>query len=77
MAELAASLKTNGLIQPVIVRRAESGEYQLIAGERRLRAAKLAGLATVPAIVREADAFSQAQLALVLFFAACHVSQFA
>jgi ParB family chromosome partitioning protein len=64
LAELAASLKTNGLIQPVIVRQTADG-YQLIAGERRLRAAKLAGLSAVPAIVRDVDAFTQAQLALV------------
>lgn len=64
LAELAASLKTNGLIQPVIVRQTPDG-YQLIAGERRLRAAKLAGLSAVPAIVRDVDAFTQAQLALV------------
>lgn len=64
LAELAASLKSNGLIQPIIVRQID-GTYQLVAGERRLRAAKLAGMATIPAIIREVDAFSQAQLALV------------
>jgi ParB family chromosome partitioning protein len=64
IAELAASLKTTGLIQPIIVRR--SGErYELIAGERRLRAAKLAGLTTLPAIIRDVDGFTQAQMALV------------
>src|SRR5206468_13007498 len=63
LAELAASLKSNGLIQPIIVRRVEDGRYQLVAGERRLRAAKLAGLAAIPAIVREVDSFTQAQLA--------------
>jgi len=64
VAELAASLKATGLIQPIVVRRV--GEtYQLIAGERRLRAAKLAGLATIPAILREVDSFTQAQMALV------------
>lgn len=64
LADLAASLKTNGLIQPIIVRKVESG-YQLVAGERRLRAAKIAGLTAIPAIVREIDSFTQAQLALV------------
>ncbi len=64
LAELAASLKSTGLIQPIIVRKIETG-YQLIAGERRLRAAKIAGLKTIPAIVRQVDAFTQAQMALV------------
>ncbi len=64
LADLAASMKTNGLIQPIIVRRVD-GRYQLIAGERRLRAAKLAGLSAIPAIVRDVDPFSQAQMALV------------
>jgi len=64
LAELAASLKSTGLIQPIVVRKTETG-YQLIAGERRLRAAKLAGLKTLPAIVRDVDSFTQAQMALV------------
>lgn len=64
LADLAASLKSTGLIQPIVVRKTEAG-YQLIAGERRLRAAKLAGLTTIPAIVRDVDAFTQAQMALV------------
>jgi len=62
--ELAASLKSTGLIQPIIVRRVGE-EYQLIAGERRWRAAKLAGLTTVPALIRDVDGFTQAQMALV------------
>src|SRR5262245_58764551 len=61
LAELAASLKSTGLIQPIIVRKAERG-YQLIAGERRLRAAKLAGLKTIPAIIRDVESFTQAQM---------------
>lgn len=64
LAELAASLKANGLIQPIVVRAVDGG-YQLIAGERRLRAAKLAGLSSIPAVVRSVDGFSQAQMALV------------
>ena len=64
IAELAASIKSTGLIQPVIVRKASDG-YQLVAGERRWRAARLAGLTTLPAIVREIDGFAQAQMALV------------
>jgi ParB family chromosome partitioning protein len=62
--ELAASLKSTGLIQPIIVRQIEQG-YQLIAGERRLRAAKLAGLKSIPAIIRSVDNFTQAQMALI------------
>ena len=64
LVELAASMKVAGVIQPVIVRRADAG-YQLIAGERRLRAARMAGLKGIPAIVREVDAFTQAQIALI------------
>jgi len=52
LAELATSIKANGVIQPVLVRPFQGG-YQLIAGERRFRAAQLAGLATVPALVRQ------------------------
>jgi ParB family transcriptional regulator, chromosome partitioning protein len=62
--ELAQSLKSSGLIQPIVVRK-NGEQYELIAGERRWRAAKLAGLASVPAIVRDADSFEQAQLALI------------
>jgi ParB family chromosome partitioning protein len=64
LSELAASLKSTGLIQPIIVRQV-GDQYQLIAGERRWRAAKLAGLATVPALIRDVDGFTQAQMALV------------
>jgi len=52
LRELADSVKANGVIQPIIVR-AFQGGYQLIAGERRFRAAEMAGLATIPAVVRE------------------------
>ncbi len=64
IAELAASLKTTGLIQPIVVKKGPNG-YELIAGERRLRAARQAGFQNIPAIVREVDRFSQAQMALV------------
>ena len=63
--ELAASIRTNGVIQPVVLRPSEAGRYELIAGERRLRAAKLAGLDRIPAVVREVDPLAQAQQALV------------
>jgi ParB family chromosome partitioning protein len=66
---LAASIKSSGLVQPIIVRLAggalPTGRYELIAGERRLRAAKAAGLATIPVLIREVDSFKQAQMALV------------
>jgi ParB family chromosome partitioning protein len=68
LQSLAASIKSSGLVQPIVVRPAKgqpAGTYELIAGERRLRAAKAAGLATVPALIREVDAFEQAQLALI------------
>jgi ParB family chromosome partitioning protein len=52
---LAESVRAQGLIQPVVVRQREAGGYELIAGERRWRAAQEAGLPTVPAIVRAAD----------------------
>ena len=55
LGELAASIAVHGILQPIVVRATADGSYQLIAGERRLRAAKLAGLPTVPAIVRAGD----------------------
>src|SRR5258705_1130232 len=62
--ELAASIKSSGVIQPIIVRRI-GGAYQLIAGERRWRAARQAGLERIPAIVREATDAQSIELALV------------
>jgi len=65
---LAASIREHGLIQPLIVSQAADAEaqrYQLIAGERRLEAAKLAGLAKVPVIIREATPQEMLELALV------------
>lgn len=64
LTELAASIKSTGVIQPVIARPDGDG-FQLIAGERRYRAAKLAGLTTIPVIVRDVDALTQAQMALI------------
>jgi ParB family transcriptional regulator, chromosome partitioning protein len=62
---LAESIKAQGLIQPVVVRPRLEGGYELIAGERRWRAAREAGLATVPAVVREADDRDSLLLGLV------------
>jgi ParB family transcriptional regulator, chromosome partitioning protein len=61
---LARSIREVGVLQPVVVRRAEGG-YELVAGERRLRAAKLAGLATVPALIRESDDTESLREALI------------
>jgi ParB family transcriptional regulator, chromosome partitioning protein len=62
---LAESLKREGLLQPVVVRPAGAGFYQLVAGERRWRAAKLAGLARVPVVIRPVDDRKMLELALV------------
>jgi ParB family chromosome partitioning protein len=62
--ELASSIRASGVIQPIIVRQTDDG-YQLIAGERRWRAARLAGLEKIPAIVREASDAESLELALV------------
>ena len=64
LRELAESIRENGLIQPIIVTRTERG-YQIVAGERRWRAAKMAGLPTIPAIVREVAPGQGLALALV------------
>lgn len=55
LEELAASIKEAGVIQPLIVRRAQAGRFQLIAGERRLRASRQAGLLKVPVVIRDVD----------------------
>jgi len=62
---LAESLQKDGLLQPVVVRPAGAGFYQLVAGERRWRAAKLAGLARIPVIIREVEDKKMLELALV------------
>ena len=65
LAELADSIREHGIIQPLTVRKLSSGYYQIIAGERRWRAARLAGLSEVPAIVIEADDRKAAELAMI------------
>jgi ParB family transcriptional regulator, chromosome partitioning protein len=62
---LAESIKARGILQPLVVRPLPGGEYELIAGERRLRAAKLAGLEQVPALVRDTDDTDRLELALI------------
>jgi ParB family chromosome partitioning protein len=64
LRELAASITAHGVLQPVIVTETLDG-YRLVAGERRLRAAQLAGLERIPAVVRQADEQAQLELALV------------
>jgi len=65
LAALAESIRTHGVLQPIAVRKNADGIYTIIAGERRWRAARLAGLSEIPALVLEADDRRAAQLALV------------
>jgi ParB family chromosome partitioning protein len=65
LSELAASVKEKGVLQPVIVREAEGGEYYLIAGERRWRAASLAGLKKIPVIIKESSPGESLEIALI------------
>ena len=65
LADLTESIRTHGIIQPLTVRRLASGYYQIIAGERRWRAAKAAGLAEVPAVIIEADDRKVMELGLI------------
>ena len=65
LEELATSIKKLGIVQPLTLRETAGGRYQLIAGERRLRAARLAGLTHVPAYIRTADDQAMLELALV------------
>lgn len=65
LEELADSIKTLGLIQPITVRLVENNHYQIISGERRFRAATLAGLLNIPAYVRTADDQSMLEMAIV------------
>jgi ParB family transcriptional regulator, chromosome partitioning protein len=65
LAELADSIKLQGLIQPITVRRVTAHKYQLISGERRLRASKLAGLTQIPAYVRTANDQQMLEMALI------------
>jgi ParB family chromosome partitioning protein len=62
---LSESVKARGILQPVVVRPLAGGNYELIAGERRLRAAVIAGISEVPAIVRETDESERLELALI------------
>ena len=65
MEELAESIRTHGVIQPLTVREMANGYYQIIAGERRWRASRLAGLEEIPAVIIEADDKKAMELALI------------
>ena len=65
LIELSDSIKTHGLLQPIIVRESTQGYYQIIAGERRWRASKLAGLTEIPVIIMQADALEAAEIAII------------
>ena len=65
LQQLADSIGKHGLLQPIIVRESAGGFYQIIAGERRWRASKIAGLLEVPVIIMEADALKAAEIAII------------
>ena len=65
LQELAESIKTHGLLQPIVVRPMPGGAYQIVAGERRWRACRIAGLSVVPVIVKELDDKQTMELALI------------
>jgi ParB family chromosome partitioning protein len=65
LLELADSIRLQGLIQPITVRKLNAHAYQLISGERRLRASKLAGLKQIPAYIRQADDQQMLEMALI------------
>jgi ParB family transcriptional regulator, chromosome partitioning protein len=65
LQELAASIREHGVLQPILVRPLDDGEFQLIAGERRWRASKAAGLATIPALVEEIDDDTAMEIAII------------
>jgi ParB family chromosome partitioning protein len=65
LQELSESIKAQGLVQPVVVRRLDSGVYELIAGERRWRASQMAGLHTIPAIIRDIPDQAAAAMSLI------------
>lgn len=65
LSELAASIATYGVLQPILVRELPNGKYQIVAGERRWRASKIAGLTEIPAIILSGDEKEAAEIALV------------
>ena len=65
LEELAASIREHGVLQPILVRPLDDGEFQLIAGERRWRASKAAGLTTIPALVEEIDDDTALEISII------------
>ena len=65
LQELADSIKSIGIVQPITVRLVEDGKYEIVAGERRYRASKMAGLKTIPAYIRKTDDENILALALI------------
>ena len=65
LSELAESIQKHGLIQPIVVRPTSSGAYQIVAGERRWRACRMAGLSEVPVVIKELDDRNYFEVALV------------
>ena len=65
LSELADSIAANGVIQPILVREAENGMYTIVAGERRWRASKMAGLSEIPAIVMDVDELTASKIAMI------------
>jgi ParB family chromosome partitioning protein len=65
LQELAASIREHGVLQPILVRPLDGGSYQLIAGERRWRASKVAGLQTIPALVEEIDDDTALEISII------------
>ena len=65
LSELADSISTHGVLQPITVRKKSNGYFEIIAGERRWRASKMAGLSEIPALVKEVDDSTAAELSLI------------
>ena len=65
LEELASSIATHGLLQPIIVREGKNGYYRIVAGERRWRASKMAGLSEIPAVILDGDDLKAAQIAVI------------
>ena len=65
LSDLAESIRENGLLQPILVREYGEGRYQIIAGERRFRASRIAGLSEIPAIIMDRDDKNAAQISLI------------